>query len=95
MPTMERSASVSWREVLAVATAAGLTILPSHALGRGGAGKPAGAPFRFGGLISETSAFGKIGFVQPSEVLIYDSEACLFLNNDEANKALEVSYRQG
>ena len=95
MRTMERSVSVSRREVLAGATAAGLTFLPSRVLGRGGAGKPAGAPFSYGGLLSETSALGNIGFLQLGKVLIYDSKAGLFLNNDEANKALTVSYRQG
>jgi predicted dehydrogenase len=59
------------------------------------AGKPAGAPFSYGGLLSETSSLGNIGFLQPGKVLTYDSKAGLFLNNDEANKALKVSYRQG
>lgn len=68
MRTMERSASVSRREVLAGATAAGLTF---------------------------SSALGSFGFLQTGKVLIYDSKAGLFLNNDDANKALEVSYRQG
>jgi predicted dehydrogenase len=59
------------------------------------AGKPAGAPFSYGGLLSETSALGNIGFTQPGRILNYDSKAGLFLNNDEANKLLKVSYRQG
>lgn len=94
MPTMERLASVSRREVFAGASAAGLTFLPSRVLGRGGVRKPAGTPLSYGGLISETSARGNIGFVQ-RKVLICDSKVGLSLNNDEANKALEVSYRQG
>ena len=59
------------------------------------AGKPAGAPFSYGGLLSETSALGNIGFLQPGKVLNYDSKAGLFLNSDEANKLLKASYRQG
>jgi len=57
--------------------------------------KPAGAPFSYGGLLSETSALGNIGFTQPGRVLHYDSKAGLFLNNDEANKQLKVTYRKG
>ncbi len=59
------------------------------------AGKQAGAPFTYGGLLSETSALGNIGFLQPGRILQYDAKAGLFLNNDEANKMLKVSYREG
>ena len=59
------------------------------------AGKPAGAPFSYGGLLSQTSCLGNIGFLQPGKVLRYDAKAGLFLNNDDANKLLKVSYRQG
>ncbi|MEO8592376.1 MAG: Gfo/Idh/MocA family oxidoreductase [Candidatus Solibacter sp.] len=59
------------------------------------AGKPAGAPFSYGGLLSETSALGNIGFTQPGRILNYDAKAGQFINNDEANKLLKVSYRKG
>ncbi len=59
------------------------------------AAKQAGAPFSYGGLLSETSALGNLGFLQPGKILNYDAKAGLFLNNDDANKALKVSYRQG
>jgi predicted dehydrogenase len=57
--------------------------------------KPAGAPFSFGGLLSETALLGVLGFRQPGKVLTYDSKAGLFLNNDEANQRLKTSYREG
>jgi len=57
--------------------------------------KPAGAPFSYGGLMSETAALGNIALLQAGRVLHYDPKAGLFLNNDEANKLLKVPYREG
>ena len=57
--------------------------------------KPAGAGFSYGGPMSETALLGNIAYTQKGKVLTYDAKAGLFVNNDEANKLLKVSYRQG
>jgi hypothetical protein len=57
--------------------------------------KPAGAPFSYGGLLTETALLGNAGFQQPGKILSYDAKTGLFLNNEEANRFLKVTYRPG
>jgi len=57
--------------------------------------KQAGAPFSFGGLLSETSCLGNIAFTQKNKILYYDGKAGRFEHNDDANARLKVSYRDG
>jgi hypothetical protein len=57
--------------------------------------KPAGAPFSYGGLMTETALLGNIGYTQRGKVLYYDAKAGWFVNNEEANRLLRVSYREG
>jgi len=62
------------------------------------AGKPAGAGFSYGGLMTETALVGVIGFSQPGKLLRYDPAAGKFINNDEANAdrlMKRVAYRKG
>ena len=59
------------------------------------ANKPAGAGFSYGGPMSETALIGNIAFTQKGKILNYDAKAGRFENNDEANKLLQGSYRNG
>jgi predicted dehydrogenase len=59
------------------------------------ANKQAGAPFSYGGPMTETALLGNIGISQPGKIMYYDPEKMCFENNPEADKKLRVSYREG
>ncbi|HYK89868.1 MAG TPA: gfo/Idh/MocA family oxidoreductase, partial [Acidobacteriota bacterium] len=57
--------------------------------------KPAGAPFSYGGLLTELGLLGNIACTQKGKALHYDGKAGRFVNNEEANTLLRRTYREG
>lgn len=57
--------------------------------------KPAGAPWSYGGPMTETALLGNIAMTQKGKILYYNAEAMRFENNPEADALLRVSYRPG
>jgi hypothetical protein len=58
--------------------------------------KPAGAPFSYGGMLTELGAISIIALTQKGQTLYYDAKAARFKNSDHANTLLRrTSYRQG
>jgi hypothetical protein len=58
-------------------------------------GKPAGSHFGYGGVLTEVALMGDIACTQKGKILEYDAKAGRFKNNDEANKLIKGSYREG
>ena len=59
------------------------------------AGKPAGAPFSYGGLLTELGLLANVAYRQKGQTLYYDGKAGRFTNSGEANSGLERIYREG
>ena len=57
--------------------------------------KPAGAPFAYGGLMTELGLLGNIACTQRGKILYYDGKAGRFKNSEEANTLFRRSYRDG
>jgi hypothetical protein len=59
------------------------------------AGKPAGAPFAYAGIMTQLAHLGNIACMYPGKVLEYDAKKGEFKNNSEANKLFRRPYRKG
>ena len=58
-------------------------------------GKPSGSPFSFGGMLSETGSLGNIAIRRKGKILHWDAKKMKFTNDDEANKLVSRTYREG
>lgn len=59
------------------------------------AGKPAGAHFGYGGMLTQIGIMGNIACRQKGKILHYDAKAGKFKDNDAANKLFSRAYREG
>jgi hypothetical protein len=59
------------------------------------AGKQAGAPFEYGGAMSQIADMGNIACLNKGKILYYDAKKGQFKNNDEANKLFRRPFREG
>jgi hypothetical protein len=53
------------------------------------------SPFDYSGPFTETVCLGNVGAMFPGQKLLWDGKALKFTNNEEANKAIQHSYRSG
>jgi len=58
-------------------------------------GKPSGSPFSYGALLSEIGALGNIAIRRKGKKLRWDGKKMKFTNDDEANKLVTRTYREG
>ena len=60
------------------------------------AGKPAGSPFSYGGVMSEIALIGNAANAERGKILEFDGKAGRFKNSNEANEmVVKRSYREG
>lgn len=59
------------------------------------AGKQSGAPFSYGGPMSECGLLANLAASQKGKVLKYDAKTGTFPGNDEATRLTKLTYRQG
>jgi predicted dehydrogenase len=58
-------------------------------------GNPASSTFEYGGALTEMALLGMIAIRIKDQRLDWDAENLTFTNNDEANKLLHITYRDG
>jgi len=59
------------------------------------AGRPAGSPFDYGGILSKSAVLGNIALRNKGKMLRFDAKKEKFTNDDEANKLFQRPYREG
>lgn len=59
------------------------------------AGRQAGSPFEYGGMLSKNAVLGNIALRTKGKTLKFDPQAETFTNDPDANKMFERQYRQG